>query len=77
MEDQRAYFTAQLVTLMPTERVIYDFYLEGKSTKEIMAELNIKENTLKYHNKNIYGKLGVSSGKELINIASALWRTNN
>jgi len=30
-----------------------------------MAELNIKENTLKFHNKNIYGKLGVSSRKEL------------
>ena len=69
LEEQCAYFAAQLVTLTPTERVIYDFYLEGKSTKDIMAELNIKENTLKYHNKNIYGKLGVSSRKELMKIA--------
>ena len=72
IEEQCAYFAAQLVTLTPTERVIYDFYLEGKSTKEIMAELNIKENTLKYHNKNIYGKLGVSSRKQLVSIAAAL-----
>lgn len=72
LEDQCAYFSAQLVTLTPTERVIYDFYLEGKSTKDIMAELNIKENTLKYHNKNIYGKLGVSSRKELMKIALML-----
>lgn len=71
-EEQRAYFASQLITLTPTERVIYDFYLEGKSTKEIMAALNIKENTLKYHNKNIYGKLGVSSRKQLVSIAAAI-----
>ena len=35
-------------------------------TKEIMAEMQITENTLKFHNKNIYGKLGVSSSKELV-----------
>ena len=48
------------------------FYLEGKSTKEIMEEMSIKENTLKYHNKNIYSKLGVSSRKQLIEIATLL-----
>jgi len=37
-----------------------------------MAELDIKENTLKYHNKNIYSKLGVSSRKQLVMIASTL-----
>ena len=72
LEEQCAYFAAQRVCLTPTEHIIYDFYLQGKSTKEIMAELNIKENTLKYHNKNIYGKLGVSSRKQLVMIASLL-----
>jgi len=71
-ENQRAYFAAQRASLTPTERTIYHFYLEGKTTKEIMAELDIKENTLKYHNKNIYSKLGVSSRKELVAIASML-----
>ncbi|MBQ8573198.1 MAG: hypothetical protein IJ451_07020 [Ruminococcus sp.] len=66
------YFSSRLCTLTPTEREIYTLYLKGKSTKEIMAELNIKENTLKYHNKNIYSKLGVSSRKELIKIAVAI-----
>lgn len=37
-----------------------------------MSELNITENTLKYHNKNIYSKLGVSSRKQLIEIAEAI-----
>lgn len=54
--------------LTPTEKKIYDAYIARVTTKEIMANLNITENTLKYHNKNIYGKLGVSSRKELLEI---------
>jgi len=59
-------FVAGLETLTPTERTIYQAYLAGTPTKEIMNQLNIKENTLKFHNKNLYGKLGVSSRKQLI-----------
>lgn len=70
------YFTASLPSLTPTEHIIYDLYLEGKTTKEILALLNIKENTLKYHNKNIYSKLGVSSRKQLIEIAHILQTQN-
>lgn len=69
---QYAHFSAQLATLTPTERTVYNMYIEGKSTKEIMSELNIKENTLKFHNKNLYGKLGVTSRKQLIQISAAL-----
>ena len=58
--------------LTPTERLIFDRYIMGKTTKEIMADLNIKENTLKFHNKNIYCKLGVSSRKQLIEIAGQI-----
>lgn len=35
-----------------------------------MAELNIKEDTLKFHNKNIYSKLGVTSRKQLLHFAA-------
>lgn len=66
------HFTEKLPALTPTENKIYNCYLEGKTTKEIMASLNIKENTLKYHNKNLYGKLGVSSRKELLYFAKML-----
>ena len=58
--------------LTPTERAIYTYYLERKSTKEILELLNIKENTLKFHNKNIYSKLDVSSRKELLSVAREL-----
>ena len=48
-----------------TENAIYEAYTKRLTTKEIMAAMNITENTLKFHNKNIYHKLGVSSRKEL------------
>lgn len=65
-------FTRGLSELTFTEKLIYDLYVGGKSTKEVLAEMNIKENTLKYHNKNIYGKLGVASRKELLKIYKCL-----
>ncbi len=65
-------FVHGLDTLTPTERLIYEAYLNGSSTKDIMNELNIKENTLKFHNKNLYSKLGVSSRKQLLEIYKAI-----
>lgn len=66
------FFEASLPDLTPTEHLIYNAYLEGKTSREVMDEQHIKENTLKYHNKNIYSKLGVSSKKELMEIAKVL-----
>ncbi len=64
------YFICNLKTLTPTESRIYELYLEGKTAQEIAAILGIQENTMKYHNKNIYGKLGVSSRKQLLRFAA-------
>lgn len=61
-------FLSGLKTLTPTEKTIYDAHIARITTKEIMLNLSIKESTLKYHNRNIYGKLGVSSRKELLEI---------
>ena len=69
LEDYE-FFICNLKTLTPTEYRIYELYLAGKSAKEIMEITGIKENTLKYHNKNIYNKLGVSSRKQLLRFAS-------
>ena len=65
-------FINGLNRLTATEKAIYDAYIARVTTKEIMANLNIKENTLKYHNKNLYSKLGVSSRKELLEIYKQL-----
>lgn len=70
--NQQKRFVEGLDTLTPSEKNIYSLYLEGKSTKEILVQLNIKENTLKFHNKNLYSKLGVSSRKQLLEIAKWL-----
>ena len=49
---------------------VYELYLEGKSAKQIAEILGISKNTLKYHNKNIYSKLGISSRKQLLRFAA-------
>ena len=64
------YFICNLATLTPTEYRIYDLYLAGKSATEIATIIGIKENTMKYHNKNIYSKLGISSRKQLLRFAA-------
>ena len=76
MLEHYQHFASQLCSLTPTERTIYELYLSGKNSREIMEKLTIKENTLKYHNKNIYSKLGVSSRKQMLDIASKLSNIN-
>jgi len=68
--DAYDYFVCNLKTLTPTESRIYELYLDGKTAREIATILGIQENTMKYHNKNIYGKLGVSSRKQLLRFAA-------
>ncbi|MBQ6626424.1 MAG: hypothetical protein IIX27_03950 [Ruminococcus sp.] len=72
LNEKCEYFHKQLQTLTATEKCIYKMHIEKLSSKEIMVELNIKENTLKFHNKNLYSKLGVTSRKELREIAELI-----
>lgn len=65
-EQLISFYQNGLNNLTKTETVIFNYYLSGRTTKEIMSELNITENTLKFHNKNIYSKLGVSSRKQML-----------
>jgi DNA-binding CsgD family transcriptional regulator len=76
MVEKGKYLITQLPTLTPTEKTIYDYYVEGKAAKDILVLLDIKENTLKYHNKNIYSKLGVSSRKQMIELACFMKNLN-
>ena len=64
--DSYKMFVDNLATLTPKEENIFNLYVQGCSTKAIISQLGITENTLKYHNKNIYGKLGVKTRKELL-----------
>lgn len=50
------------------EREIFDLIVVGKSNKEIALEVNVSINTVKFHVKNIYGKLNIKSRKEVLTI---------
>ncbi|WP_440443024.1 LuxR C-terminal-related transcriptional regulator [Phascolarctobacterium succinatutens] len=64
--DSYQMFIDNLATLTPKEEDIFNLYVQGCSTKDIISQQGITENTLKYHNKNIYSKLGVKTRKELL-----------
>ena len=70
--DGYAHFSSNLCRLTPKEREIFDLYLAGKNGKEIRDSLGITENTLKYHNKNIYQTLNIASRKELLRYAALM-----
>ena len=42
--------------------------MEESTPTKIMEELYITNNTLKFHNKNLYAKLGMKNRKELVEI---------
>ena len=66
--ETKALFLQGLKTLTPTEKAVFEAYVRGEGTKQIMETMGITENTLKFHNKNIYGKLGVSSRKQMLTV---------
>ena len=46
--------------LTPTEATVLRMIVGGMSNKEIAFALDVSENTVKSHNQNIFGKIGVS-----------------
>ena len=66
--EEEALFRAGLAALTPKEQALYQCYVDGLTTDVILAQLSIKENTLKFHSKNLYGKLGVKSRKQLVEL---------
>ncbi len=63
--DAYEQFLKSLETLTATERAVFNLYMKNYSAGQIAEELFVSINTVKFHNKNIYAKLGVSSLKEL------------
>jgi len=70
--DDYKIFEEGLKTLTPTEKKIFSYYLDGMSVKDILEVAGIKESTLRFHNKNIYNKLGVNSLKQLLRYATLM-----
>lgn len=59
-------FIEQISTLTKAERLVFDLYIKGFTSREIALKLNLSINTIRTHNRNIYGKLNVSSYKEMM-----------
>ena len=68
--DDYENFLIGIKSLTKTERNIFEMYLAGKTAQEITETIGIKESTLKFHNHNIYEKLGVSSRKQMLRFAA-------
>lgn len=65
-------FLMGVKTLTSMERTVFDYYLDGKSVKQIVTLAGIKESTVRFHNRNIYSKLGVNSLKQLLLYAAIM-----
>ncbi len=52
--------------LSPREKEVIRFLIQGRSNREIAEAMGLSINTVKFHLKNIFGKLGVASRKEAV-----------
>ncbi len=70
-------FLANIQSLSPAERAVFNLYQEGYTAKEITDILCLSINTIKTHNKRIYMKLNVESRSELMLYLSMLKEKGN
>lgn len=70
--DDYRQFLDGIKNFTPAERKVFHYYLDGKGAKEIQELMSIKESTLRYHNRNIYQKLGVNSLKQMLRYAALM-----
>lgn len=66
------YYKSLFNTLTPRELQVFRQVVKGLLNKQIAAELNIAEHTVKLHRGKITDKLGVKSVAELVRIAEKL-----
>ncbi|MDR3085808.1 MAG: helix-turn-helix transcriptional regulator [Christensenellaceae bacterium] len=70
-------FTQNIATLTAAEHAVFNLYMQGYTAQAIASDLFVSINTVKFHNKNIYAKLGISSRKELLLYARMLREGEN
>jgi RNA polymerase sigma factor (sigma-70 family) len=63
---------AQLDTLTPRERQVFDRVVQGKINKQIAQQLGATERTIKAHRHRVMEKMKVQSLAELVSIAERL-----
>ncbi len=70
--DEKLRMKLLIDKLTPREFEIFRYILTGMLNKQIAAELNIAEPTVKIHRGNIMHKLGINSAAEMVRIAERL-----
>lgn len=70
--DDYENFKNGLKSLTSKEKEVFDLYLHGRTVRQIMETLGLQESTVRFHNKNIYAKLGVHSLKQLLLYATVM-----
>ena len=71
-QREKSSIKAMIDSLTPREFEIFRFVIRGKLNKQIAAELNIAEHTVKLHRGKITDKLRVKSVPEMIHMAEKL-----
>jgi DNA-binding CsgD family transcriptional regulator len=69
--DQGLSLPASVLRLTLTERRIAELAATGATNREIAVELFVSRRTVDHHLRNTYGKLGVSSRRQLIAVLPA------
>ena len=72
VQDISEFFIRGFETLTAREMELFYAYVAGDATKDIMQTMDISENTLKYHSRNLYSKLGVTSRKQMVAVYKRL-----
>ena len=70
--DDYENFKLGLKHLTPRENEVLSLYISGKSVKEIVELTGMREATVRFHNRNLYSKMGVHSLKQLLRYISIL-----
>jgi len=70
--DQDGTLRARFETLTPRERAVFALVAAGKGNKEVAAQLDTSERTVKAHRAQVMRKLQVASLAELVRIADRL-----
>ena len=65
-------FRANLTSLTPRERQVFEHVVQGKINKQIARELGATERTIKAHRHRVMEKMKVRSLAELVSIAERL-----
>lgn len=70
--DDYENFKLGLKQLTPRENEVLSLYIAGKGVKEIEELTGMRESTVRFHNRNLYSKMGVHSLKQLLRYISIM-----